>query len=94
MSPLSLGTFSEDATSAVRAGASSGSHEGVAHVSTVIRASRSCVIGGPRPVDDDDVDVALLQFPCGADPREATAEDEDARPDGAVERFAHLPMAT
>ena len=31
-------------------------------------------------VDQHDVDVGLLQLPCGADTREAAAEDQDARP--------------
>ena len=31
------------------------------------------------PVDEHDVDVGVLQLPCGADPREAAAENEDPR---------------
>ena len=44
-------------------------------------------------VDEHDVDVALVQLLRGADPGEAAAEDEDARPRGA-RSIAHLRQGT
>jgi len=31
-------------------------------------------------VDENDVDVGILQFPCGTEPCKASPEDQDARP--------------
>ena len=31
------------------------------------------------PIDEHDVGVGVLQLPCGTDPREAAAENEDPR---------------
>ena len=40
-------------------------------------------------VDEDDLDVGLLQRPRGADPGEAAAQDEDARPRGCLPTRCH-----
>ena len=44
------------------------------------------------PVHDDDVDVGVLQLPCGTDPGEAAAENDDPRPLAAGDVRHDLPQ--
>ena len=46
-------------------------------------------------VDEHDVDVGVLQLPCGAESRKASPEDQDARPLGlGITRHCHLRPPT